>query len=76
MANAVADGHIDVMPDVLVTGGGGSFDGLAAQLIRFFSSGGNAPAALGAGAAAPADRAGSVEGAGDLDDGAMRDGGV
>lgn len=75
VANAVADGHIDVVPDVLVTGGGGSFDGLAAQLIRFFSSGSGSPAALAAGAAA-AVRDPSVEGAGDLDDGAVRDGGV
>src|SRR5262245_21617989 len=30
--NAIADGHVDVMPDVLVTGGNGSLDGLAAVL--------------------------------------------
>jgi hypothetical protein len=36
VANAVADGHINVVPEVLVTGGGGSFEGLAAQLIRHF----------------------------------------
>lgn len=31
--NAIAEGRIDVMPDVLVTSGG-SIDGLAATLIR------------------------------------------
>ena len=39
MANAVADGHITVVPEVLVTGGGGSFDGLAATLMRTFANG-------------------------------------
>src|SRR5262249_18355461 len=34
--NAIADGGVDVMPDVLVTGGGGSLDGLAATLINMF----------------------------------------
>lgn len=44
VANAVAEGHITVVPEVLVTGGGGGpFDGLAATLMRFFSNGG-APA--------------------------------
>jgi len=60
MANAIAEGHIDVMPDVLVTGGGSSLDGLAASLIRALQSGngvsGNrsttATAALGKPAAA------------------------
>ena len=37
VANAVGDGHINIMPDVLVTGGGGALDGLAATLIRMFS---------------------------------------
>jgi regulator of protease activity HflC (stomatin/prohibitin superfamily) len=36
--NAIAEGGIDVMPEVLVTGGGGSVDGLAAALIRRFSA--------------------------------------
>jgi hypothetical protein len=40
VANAVAEGHITVVPEVLVTGGGGSLDGLAATLIRTFSNGG------------------------------------
>ena len=39
VANAVADGHITVVPEVLVTGGGGSFEGLAATLMRTFTSG-------------------------------------
>ncbi len=34
VANAVAEGHITVVPEVLVTGGGGSLDGLAATLMR------------------------------------------
>jgi hypothetical protein len=39
--NAIAEGGVDVMPDVLVTGGGTSFDGLAASLIRQFSHNGD-----------------------------------
>jgi len=34
IANAVADGGLQVMPEVLVTGGGGAVEGLAATLIR------------------------------------------
>ncbi|MGD9751395.1 MAG: SPFH domain-containing protein, partial [Acidimicrobiia bacterium] len=34
VANAIADGKITVVPEVLVTGGGGSVDGLAATLVR------------------------------------------
>ena len=41
VANAVADGHITVVPEVLVTGGGGSIDGLAATLIRSLRNGGD-----------------------------------
>jgi regulator of protease activity HflC (stomatin/prohibitin superfamily) len=37
VVNAIAEGKIDVMPEVLVTGGGGSLDGLAATLIRRFA---------------------------------------
>jgi uncharacterized membrane protein YqiK len=40
VTNAVADGHVDVMPDVLVTGGGSSLDGLAATLMRTLTSNG------------------------------------
>src|SRR4051794_36976491 len=41
VANAVADGHITIVPEVLVTGGGGSLDGLAATLMRSFTNGTN-----------------------------------
>jgi hypothetical protein len=43
VANAVADGHITVVPEVLVTGGngGGAFEGLAATLMRTFGAGAN-----------------------------------
>jgi uncharacterized membrane protein YqiK len=37
--NAIADGKVDIMPEVLVTGGGGSLDGLAATLMRSLGSG-------------------------------------
>ena len=46
VAAAVADGHIDVVPDVLVTGGGGgALDGLAATLMNTLrhSNGSNGP---------------------------------
>ena len=52
VANAVADGHITVVPEVLVTGGGGgAFDGLAATLMRTFGngSGGNGRGGNGGG---------------------------
>jgi uncharacterized membrane protein YqiK len=38
--NAVAEGHITIVPEVLVTGGGGSFEGLAATLMRSLANGG------------------------------------
>jgi regulator of protease activity HflC (stomatin/prohibitin superfamily) len=34
IANAVSEGKVNVMPDVLVTGGGNAFEGLAASLMR------------------------------------------
>ena len=40
VANAVSEGHITVVPEVLVTGGGGALDGLAATLMRYLSNGG------------------------------------
>ena len=50
VANAVSEGHITVVPDVLVTGGGGgSLDGLAATLMRTLGTGngsGNARKAI------------------------------
>ncbi|HXY94852.1 MAG TPA: SPFH domain-containing protein [Acidimicrobiia bacterium] len=40
VANAVAEGHITVVPDVLVAGGGGGpIDGLAASLMRYLTDG-------------------------------------
>ena len=41
VANAVAEGHITIVPEVLVTGGGGGgpLDGLAATLMRHFTNG-------------------------------------
>jgi regulator of protease activity HflC (stomatin/prohibitin superfamily) len=39
VAGAIADGQIDIMPDVLVTGGGGSFEGLAATLMQAVRNG-------------------------------------
>src|SRR5205085_10429843 len=41
VANAVADGHITVVPEVLVAGGGGAIEGLAATLMRTLGTGGN-----------------------------------
>jgi uncharacterized membrane protein YqiK len=41
VANAVADGHITIVPEVLVTGGGGALDGLAATLMRTLRVGGS-----------------------------------
>ena len=38
VANAVAEGDIKVVPEVLVSGGGGSIDGLAATLMRYFGN--------------------------------------
>lgn len=48
VANAVSEGNIQIMPEVLVTGGGGSLDGLAAVLTRAFSGGGSRPTGTGA----------------------------
>jgi uncharacterized membrane protein YqiK len=39
VAGAIADGQIDIMPEVLVTGGGGSFEGLAATLMQVVRNG-------------------------------------
>jgi hypothetical protein len=39
VANAVSDGHVDVMPQVLVTGGGGGFEGLAATIMGYLTAG-------------------------------------
>ena len=56
VANAVAEGHITVVPDVLVTGGGGGpVDGLAATLMRYLTDGrgGNGAGARPGAAIAP-----------------------
>ncbi len=42
VAGAVAEGHIDIVPDVLVTGGGGALDGLAATLMQSLRGNGSA----------------------------------
>jgi uncharacterized membrane protein YqiK len=39
VANAVSEGHVDVMPQVLVTGGGGGVEGLAATIMGYLTSG-------------------------------------
>src|SRR5262249_4963783 len=41
VANAVAEGKITVVPEVLVAGGGGSIEGLAATLMRTLGTNGN-----------------------------------
>jgi uncharacterized membrane protein YqiK len=41
VAQAVSDGQIKVVPDVLVTGGGDSFEGLAASLMQRFRPNGS-----------------------------------
>ena len=46
VADAVASGGIDIMPEVLVTGGGGAIDGLAAVLMRAFGAGSSPKNAL------------------------------
>ncbi len=46
VANAVSEGHISVMPEVLVTGGG-AFEGLAASLMRLLNPTGDRPAVEG-----------------------------
>ncbi len=43
VANAVAEGHLTVVPEVLVAGGGGALDGLAATLMRTLGTNGQAP---------------------------------
>jgi hypothetical protein len=45
IAGAIAEGQIDIMPEVLVTGGGGAFDGLAATLMNMFRPAPPAPVA-------------------------------
>ena len=40
LANALSEGKLNVMPEVLVTGGGGAIEGLAATLIKSIRSNG------------------------------------
>jgi uncharacterized membrane protein YqiK len=61
VANAVADGHITVVPEVLVTGGGGSVDGLAASLMRYFGNGVGTPGGRSRGDGRPGDGDGERE---------------
>jgi regulator of protease activity HflC (stomatin/prohibitin superfamily) len=58
IANAVSEGKLTVVPEVLVTGGGGAIEGLAATFMRALngSNGAHAPETQGAGAKAPAAR--------------------
>jgi len=65
VAAAVADGHIDVVPDVLVTGGGGgALDGLAATLMNSLrkSNGNNGPSPKPMPSAPPAVESGGTDG--------------
>ena len=41
VANAVAEGKLTIVPEVLVTGGGGAVEGLAATLMRSFNGNGH-----------------------------------
>lgn len=43
IANALSEGKLDVMPDVLVTGGGGALEGLAATLMHSLNGNGEGP---------------------------------
>jgi regulator of protease activity HflC (stomatin/prohibitin superfamily) len=60
VANAVSEGHLTVVPEVLVTGGGGGggpIDGLAATLMRYLSNGGGGQSGDGNGAAGSSESA-------------------
>ena len=41
VANAVSEGKITVVPEVLVAGGGGAIEGLAATLMRTLGTNGS-----------------------------------
>jgi uncharacterized membrane protein YqiK len=67
VAQAVSEGHLQVVPDVLVAGGGGSIEGLAATLMKTLGSGGNGNGARSAArAVVPADGASDEMGADDV----------
>src|SRR6266699_278300 len=44
IANALSEGKLDIMPEVLVTGGGGAIEGLAASFMRSLNGNGEAKA--------------------------------
>lgn len=51
VAQAVSEGHVQVVPEVLVAGGGGSIEGLAATLMRSLGGGPDGDGKRGGGAA-------------------------
>ncbi len=56
IANALSEGKLDVMPEVLVTGGGGALEGLAATFMRNLSGNGGGAHAKKPGAEEPSKR--------------------
>ena len=76
ISQAIAEGHVTIVPEVLVTGGGGgSLDGLAASLIRYLGGNGGLGSGNRSAPDGPPGVGASVIAAGDLDDGAMGDAG-
>lgn len=72
----VAFQSVNLIGPVLVTGGGGSLDGLAAQLIRHLgANGGRRDGDDEWGGTTPAVEGPSVAATGEVDDGAVGDGG-
>jgi uncharacterized membrane protein YqiK len=49
IANALSEGKLDIMPEVLVTGGGGAIEGLAATFMRSLNGNGEAKPKNGTG---------------------------
>src|SRR5262245_3947536 len=60
VAQAVSEGHVQVVPDVLVAGGGGSIEGLAARLMKTLGAVGNGNGARGAARAVAAEVAPAI----------------
>ena len=58
----MADGKITVVPEVLVTGGGGAIEGLAATLMRTLGTNGQSSNGAGGAKPAPEPAPPSVEG--------------
>lgn len=58
--NSVSEGHVKIVPEVLVTGGGGSLDGLSATIMRWLTNGegneipGEPPLGVASGSTRPA----------------------